>query len=393
MKKLYIFIVCIFLAASCKNIQKMVDKGEYDKAIFYAAEKLQGEENKKTKYVKGLEEAFFKVTQRDLDKIDYLTARNNPENWDRIYDLYGVIKNRQQKITPFLPLVSKDGYVASFRFVKVNEKMAEVAALASEYHYAEGLASLERAKSGDKLAARRAFDRFDKISKYTSGYKDENILMEEAHHIGKTRVLLELVNDSPVIMHEDFERRLLSMDYRALNGFWIEYFADHSDGMEMDIRVTLEVDHLDVSPEREIVDRHTDEAKVKDGYKFIIEKYYETDSLGNKIEKSRKVQKEKFKKVYADVVVVERTKEAVVNAFLRYTDLATGEEFHQKPIAVNALFEDRGVDYYGDHRALCGKHSKHRNTVDHFPSDHDLLLIASDQMKNKVYHHLDTYVF
>ena len=53
MKKVYIFIVCIFVAASCKNIQKMVDKGEYDKAIFYAVEKLQGEENKKIRSGRG----------------------------------------------------------------------------------------------------------------------------------------------------------------------------------------------------------------------------------------------------------------------------------------------------------------------------------------------------
>ena len=393
MKNMYIFIVCIFLATSCKNIQKMVDKGEYDKAIFYAAEKLQGEENKKTKYVRGLEEAFYKVTQRDLDKIDFLTQRNDPQNWDHIYDIYGVIKKRQERITPFLPLVSEDGYAASFRFIRVNEKMAEVATLASEYHYAQGVASLERAKAGDKLAARRAFDRFANIKKYTSNYKDESLLMEAAHHIGTTRVLLELVNDSPVIMHEDFERRLLSLDYRALNDLWIEYYADHTEGLEMDIKVTLELEHLDVSPEREVVDRHTDEAKVKDGYQYITEKYFETDSLGNKIEKSRKIKREKFKKVFADVIVVERTKEAVLNGFLTYTDLVTGEEFHQKPIEVNALFADKGVDYWGDTRALCGRHSRSKNTVDRFPTDHDLLMTAADQMKNKVYHHLDTYVF
>jgi len=371
----------------------MVDKGEYDKAIFYAAEKLQGEENKKTKYVKGLEEAFYKVTQRDLDKIDFLSARNDPENWDRIYDIYGVIKSRQERIKPFLPLVSKDGYVASFRFVRVNEKMAEVADLASDQHYAQGVASLERAKAGDKLAARRAFDRFKKINKYKSVHKDEHTLMEEAHHIGTTRVLLELVNESPVIMHQDFERHLLSMDYRALNDFWIEYYADHTEGLEMDVKVTVELEHLDVSPEREFIDRHTDEAKVKDGYQFIEEKYYVTDSLGNKIEKTRKVQKQKFKKVYADVIVVERTKEAIVNGFLTYTDLVTGEDFHQKPLEVSALFDDKGVDYFGDHRALCGNHSHGKNSVDRFPSDHDLLMLAADQMKNKVYHHLDTYVF
>ncbi len=394
MKKVYILLILsVFLAPSCKNIQKMVDKGEYDKAIFYAAEKLQGQKNKKTKYVKGLEDAFYKVTQRDLDKIDFLTQRNDPQNWDRIYDLYGVIKNRQDRIKPFLPLISKDGYVASFRFIKVNEKMAEVAELAADYHYTEGMASLERAKAGDKLAARRAYDRLNIIGKYKSDYKDRKSLMREAHHIGTTRVLLQLVNESPVIIHEDFERRLLSMDYRALNNFWIEYYADHTDGLPMDVKVTLELDHLDVSPEREIIDRHTDEAKVKDGYRYVTQKYYEQDSLGNKIEKTRQIKKDKFKKVYADVIVIERTKEAVVNGFLTYTDLLTGEEFHQKPIEVNALFNDDGVEYRGDSRALCGKHSSTNTWVDDFPSDYDLVMIAADQMKNKVYHHLETYVF
>jgi len=39
MKKVYTLLAITLLLSSCKNIQKMVDKGEYDKAIFYAAEK------------------------------------------------------------------------------------------------------------------------------------------------------------------------------------------------------------------------------------------------------------------------------------------------------------------------------------------------------------------
>ena len=65
------------LMYGCADIQKLVDEGNYDAAIDKAARKLSGKKNKKTKYVKGLEQAFAKVSARDLDQVAYLKTKGD----------------------------------------------------------------------------------------------------------------------------------------------------------------------------------------------------------------------------------------------------------------------------------------------------------------------------
>ena len=44
---LYTFTLLIVIS-SCKSVQELVDKGDYDGAIYLAAKKLHGKKNKKT---------------------------------------------------------------------------------------------------------------------------------------------------------------------------------------------------------------------------------------------------------------------------------------------------------------------------------------------------------
>lgn len=392
MRKFYVFIVLTLLISSCKNIQKMVDKGEYDKAIFYAAEKLHGKKRKKTKHVKALEEAFYKVTERDLNRIAYMESTADPD-FHKIYDTYALIKRRQDKITPFLPLVSKDGYRGIFSFIDVNPKMAAVANKAMAKDYSLGISSLERAKAGDKLAARRAYDHFERTHRYDGDYKNTRDLMYEAHHIGKTRIVLELVNDAPVVMPEDFERHILAMNFASLNSFWVEYFSDHVDGLDMDVKATLTLNDLDLSPESEYVDRHTDEARVKDGYVYVTETRTRIDTSGNEIKEEIKVKKDKYKKVFADVIEIRRSKAAVALGTLHYIDFVNGQILDTESIKVHANFQDEGLEYRGDARALCGKHGRNRDYVDDFPSDYEMVMIAAENMKVHVRNHLKDFIF
>ncbi|MBT8189816.1 MAG: hypothetical protein KJO29_05265, partial [Bacteroidia bacterium] len=72
MKNLLYIVLGLVLISSCRSIEKMVDQGQYDEAILFAAEKLAGKKNKKTKYVKGLEEAFAKITRHEMSLIERL---------------------------------------------------------------------------------------------------------------------------------------------------------------------------------------------------------------------------------------------------------------------------------------------------------------------------------
>ena len=117
MKTLLYTLILFTSFGSCRKLEKMVERGEYNDAIVYATEKLAGKKKKKTSHVQALEEAFLKITERDLEQIDYLNAIDNPQNWDEIIAIAEDMQYRQDRIRPFLPLVSKDGYEAKFDMV------------------------------------------------------------------------------------------------------------------------------------------------------------------------------------------------------------------------------------------------------------------------------------
>lgn len=66
--------------ASCKSVEKMVEKGEYDKAFNYAISKLEGEKNKKTEYVEALEKAYSKLNECLTKESEKLKPAVKPEN-------------------------------------------------------------------------------------------------------------------------------------------------------------------------------------------------------------------------------------------------------------------------------------------------------------------------
>ena len=126
MKKLLLLIVITFFVLSCstsKQIEKSLNIGNYDQAINDAIGKLRTNKDKKRKsdYILMLEEAFGKVTQRDLQNIDFLKKENNPENYLLIYDAYVALKNRQERIKPLLPLYVS-GKEAKFNFQNYWDK-------------------------------------------------------------------------------------------------------------------------------------------------------------------------------------------------------------------------------------------------------------------------------
>jgi hypothetical protein len=69
MRTLLYTLIFTLALVSCKSIETMVEKGEYEKAFSHAVDKLAGEKNKKTKYVKGLEKAYIELNSKDLKKL------------------------------------------------------------------------------------------------------------------------------------------------------------------------------------------------------------------------------------------------------------------------------------------------------------------------------------
>ena len=83
-----VFLSAAFLAvSSCSSPSKLVDTGDYDQAIQLAIQRLAGKKEKKEIYVQVLEEAFAKVTARDMEAADRFKASGRPEDWEKVYEI------------------------------------------------------------------------------------------------------------------------------------------------------------------------------------------------------------------------------------------------------------------------------------------------------------------
>jgi hypothetical protein len=385
--KLLVLAIGILLLSSCNSLDRMIEKGNYDQALVAAARKMYGDKNKKTKHVQALEEAFAKATRDDLARAKQFEARGGIYYGNAI-DIYHDIEDRQQKVLPFLPLISKDGYKANFEFVKVGSQIANARKELGQYYYVLGRNNLEKARRGDKQAARNAYTELKKAAQYKA-FDNIQSYTDEAYALGITHIFVNLRNTAPVIISKQFENEILSISVADLNDTWRRFYMSPPNGTTIDINATLELRNIEIGPEREYIKETEETASVKDGWQYVLDANGQVlkDTLGKDVKEDR------FVVVKALVIETIREKQARVNGQIRYTDARTGEALAIKPITVDNNFVDRMYGFVGDRRALCGPTLN--NIGGHlapFPTDQSMALVAAKKMKNTLKNDLAQYL-
>lgn len=361
----------------------MVEQGKYDEAIEYAAKKLHGEKNKKTKYVEALETAYHKVTDQDMDKVKFLAASGYANKYDRMYDLFLKIDRRQNSIKPFLPLISEDGYAAHFKFVRTHEKLNEMADLAAEEHYLSAVAALaEYDKYEEKTAARNAFQYLENIDRYRSNYKESKELKRIARLKGTTHVAVSVSTGSFVYAGDISRYVLKSFDVERLNSFWTVYDEAQNFDMAADYHVILRVEDIVLGTERERVDHFHEKAIIEVGRENWVgeDGRVKVDSSGNVL--TVPVNKE----VFATVTDVKREKSAQMYSEIIIRDERRNRVKRNIPITVDELFNDSMCTFTGDKRALPANSVKRLDThLAPFPHDIDMIESMSYQLRDVAY--------
>ncbi len=378
MKKITILIgtfTMVFFSA-CTSLEKMVERGDYDTVIVKLARKISGKKNKSTKDVKILEKAFEKITAEDLAYAEEMKISGRPSAWDEVYSAYDRIEERQDIILPFLPLISKDGYKAKFKFANVSSLKNEAANNAAIFHYNEATRMLALGEKGDKAAARNAYDHLIRIDRYVDNYKNSIDLIDDAIYLGTNRVLVKLYNNTFGFMPREVEEEIMSINVKELNTFWTKYYTIESSDFEFDYIARLDLDNIEISPEQEFIDRYQDKKEVKDGWSYVLDEKgnVKKDTSGNDI----KV--DKFVTVTADVIEIHRTKSAIATGRIGLFDQVTKELIQTRPFNVDAHFHDYATSFNGDKRALCDRSTgRLKSRPNPFPSN---LLMSLDVAHN-----------
>ena len=155
MKKILLLSVLLSVLVSCggrKQIEKQLYSGNYDVAITNALKKLKNNKDKKRKekFVVLLEDAYYKVVERDLKTIEHLKKDGNPEHFKIIYEIYADLEARQEAIKPVLPLKIGNKYL-NLKFNDYTSSLVDYRYKTSDYLIDKGIALLD---SNNKYNAR-----------------------------------------------------------------------------------------------------------------------------------------------------------------------------------------------------------------------------------------------
>lgn len=377
---IYLFILATSMIA-CKSIETMVEKGEYEKAFNYAVDKLAGEKNKKTKYVKGLEKAYRELNEKDLKRIAALERSTSVSKWEEIYDVYGRMMSRRDKASALVPLVSEDGYEALMDVSDLSAYKLDAREKALEAYYIKGKETLVEAKTyHDKILAREAKKWLDKTDRFTSSYKDVSLLKREAMDLGIVTVAIDVKWDKNANLSKLIYDKLAAIRLDRLGNEWERFYLMEKD-KNYDSYIVVDFLNPEFGAERENVNNYEMVAMVEDGIEYLYDDKGKIvkDSLGNKITVPRKVLtkawvseifREKFSRLEAKVLIYKELKSLPLS---------------NVPITVYHEFKDSAVHFTGDRRALNNDViNRLDNSIANFPTDRDAAEILGVNMVNFV---------
>ncbi|MBN4081560.1 hypothetical protein JYU23_00360 [bacterium AH-315-C07] len=378
-RNLFLLLIGLAIGTSCNNAQKSLNMGHFDRAFNIALRKLQ-KKPRKQKFIPILEESFKKTRKAKLDQISFLKKDGQPDRWDEIFSIYNVLKRQQSQVNALPRLY----YEAESRFIdfpntNFNAEIVKSKKNAAEYFYAHGQKLLKR---GGKENARQAYDEFMSIKEFYADYKDVNKKIQQAKDAGTSMVNFKMVNKAHVALPGGFEKELKKISLEDLNRLWLTYHTNPRKGVKYDYSIIVKLKVIDVAPESSKEIHYTDEKRVRDGFKYVLDNKgnVKKDSLGNDLKEP------KFKIIKCNVVEIQQFKSARVAGNIDYFNNNTKQLIKTFPITADAIFEHFAArTVSGNVKALSQKSKeKLKRKPLPFPSDFDLLLDAGHTLKDMI---------
>lgn len=183
MKPAISFLLVLVLIISCKSAQKYLEEGNYEQAVYKAADDLRKDPgNQQARAI--LHMAYPKAVEV-YDSI--IRNENNVKRGKRAEELYYAYSKLQQ-MSSTAQAVNADGVLQ----IKDYSAMVDSAAQnAAAFRYR--IASNEFAKGG-KDNARMAYQNFQRVQQYVPGYKDVTEKMNEAYNAAVTNIVIRTLD-------------------------------------------------------------------------------------------------------------------------------------------------------------------------------------------------------
>lgn len=365
-----------------KKTQEAINYGNYDEAIEIALKHLRNNKTKKgnQSYVLMLEEAFLKVTNRDLEKIEFLQKDGNPANLEAIYSLFTSLDMRQEKIKPLLPLpIHAKKRNAKFVFNDYTNNIITSKNQLSEYLYNN--ARLALSTSNNKFDYRDVYGDLKFVDDINPNYKNTRSLMDKAHFKGTDFVFVTMQNKTNQVIPIRLEEDLLNFDTYRLNDFWTVYHNNKQPDFNYDFEMALNLREINISPELIREKELSVEKEIKDGWEYLH------DENGTIVKDSSgvKIKVDTFKNVRAKLFIVTQSKSTQVIGQVNYINLKTNQLIESFPIASEFVFEHRFATFSGNRDALDKNQLRLISQREiPFPSNEQMVYDTGEDLKLKI---------
>jgi hypothetical protein len=379
MKYIYLSALFLLLLAGCSSSKKLMQRGNYDALIQKSIKNLIKDPSSEDDAVM-LDKAYKLANERDLERIKYLKAENNPQSYDELYLTYTNLKNRQTNVKKVLPL-KIGGRTIQYEYVDYDRYMVEAKKKAAGYYYENATRLMN---NNTKESYRQAYYEFKKSKDYMgSAYPNIDNLINESRYLGISRVLVGVVNNTLFNLPDEFINNVLTIDTREFVNEWVEFHVRRLDSeTQYDYNVDLVLQVIDISPDM-VTDRDYVEKKtIEDGFTYVLDSRGNVmkDSLGNDI----KVKK--YKDITCTIIETMQQKHCTIQGNLEIISMNPKQLLKKEPIAATTHFEHLSARAIGDINALKPETKKliHEKRLP-FPDDFGMIYDCTETLKFSIH--------
>ncbi|MCP4312233.1 MAG: hypothetical protein GY790_13285 [Bacteroidetes bacterium] len=375
MKKITTILLAALLLSGCGSTTKKLQQGNYDSVIDKTVKKLIKKPNADDAGV--MDRAFHLANERDMERIRYLVAENNPDNYDEVFNRYNMLKERQRKVRTVTPL-EIEGKTYSYDYVDYNQEMIAAKTKAADFFYDNGKGLLENALA--KQDYRDAYYQLRKASEYSGGqFPDIDRMIYDAHQKGVSRVIVEVINKNPLKLPPLVEEDLISFDAKGLDNEWVEYHFKHVDAnVVYDYQVLVSLLSIMVSPDGVKDSDQIFTKKISDGFDYVL------DANGNVMEDTagNDIKLQKFKEITCTLIETQQFKSVEIKGEVEISSLNPNRLIQQEPFGASNSFEHSSARSIGDEGALTEEaFQKTQQEKIPFPSDVDMVMMCTETIK------------
>lgn len=326
------------------------------------------------KYLPIINEAYHKGQEQDELRLKEIESLNGSAKYKEAYLIINRLQGRQKRVAGLQGRLvnGKDYYFKtkdySSAFKTIQENYAK-------FLYDEGLSFLDL---GGKLNAQTAYYNFKNLEAVYPNYRDARILMNSAKQKGMYSVLVQLRNNTEVVIPRRLEADLLNFNSYGMDSEWTNFYTGQANS-SYDYIIELSFERIFISPEKEKIETHTFEKDIVDGKEEL-----KKDGKVVKDKDDKPIMVDRYIKIRGRFDEIIRTKEAAITARYYLVDNQKQQAIESMDLVSHFVFSDSAGKFSGDKRVLERSYLdllSHR--IAYFPSNEQMIFDCGQDLKLK----------